>query len=116
MIHEKIEEVQEYFKSKLIAGDYEELRNDSYKLWVEIDGRYTFILWIANGESHLRLYSDCDDGGNNVLSFMDFELSSSDRKKIWSKRMQSIREKEEKRKADADLREYKRLQKKFASK
>ena len=116
MIHEKIKEVQDYFRDKLVNGDYVEIQNDSYKLWVQIDEEYIFILWIANGVSHLHTTYDLNDGGCNVSSFMKLELSDSDKEKIWSKRMDDIAKREEKRKADAELREYKRLQQKFESK
>ena len=108
----KIKEIQEYFKNKLISGDYEILYADHYRIHVIIDSKYVFVLWIANGESHLKIDYDYKFT-KDVISFMDIGFTAAERKKIWSNRIRVIAEKQAKEKADAELKEYHRLKKKF---
>lgn len=108
MIHDKIKEVQDYFKKKLIDGDYEEVSRCSYKLWLKIDEQYLFILWIANGVEFLHVTYGFDEGASEVLSFMNIEFSEYDKKAIWSK----IDQEEKRRREAAEKLQYERLKKK----
>jgi hypothetical protein len=45
---EKIIEVQNYFKNRIINGEYEFLKCDEFKAVISVDG-FIFNLWIANG-------------------------------------------------------------------
>ena len=45
---EKIKEVQDYFKSKLLAKDFEIEIIDSFAAYITIDGIYHFTIWIGN--------------------------------------------------------------------
>ena len=60
-----IKEVQNYFKTKLLAGEFDILNIDKYILTAGIDN-YTFYLWIGNLHvpSAMRLY----EGHNSVMS------------------------------------------------
>lgn len=113
MIEKKIKEVQDYFLSKLIMGDYTVRGNDSYKLWVVIDGKYNFILWIANGADNLRVEYELDSDSNQVMSFMDIHFSESDKNDIWSARMESINKRTRRANEAAEKEEYKRLKAKY---
>lgn len=114
MIHDKIKEVQDYFKKKLIDGDYEEVSHDGYNLWLKIDKQYLFILWIANGVEFLCVTDDLDEGSNEVLSFMNIKFSEYDKKAIWSKRMSMIDQEEKIRREAIEKRQYERLKKKYS--
>ena len=62
----KIKEVQEYFKNKLISGDFKIDEVDQYVLKVTIDDEYKFSLWIGNWQFNTtRLY----DGYYNFIMF-----------------------------------------------
>ena len=54
----KIKEVQDYFKSKLIAGDFEILEICYHTIKVSVENEYEFSIWIANwaNPSHCELY------------------------------------------------------------
>jgi len=53
----KIKEVQDYFKQKLIKGEYEGSDfNDSY-FTATIDGPYNFIIWVGNEGRYCRTWN-----------------------------------------------------------
>ena len=47
-IENKLYEISEYFKSKLLTGDYEFIECGSCTAKILIDGKYTIEAWIAN--------------------------------------------------------------------
>ena len=67
----QIKEVQDYFKNKIIDGEYKINKVDDYSLQVTVDEEYEFSLWTANGVSHFRLY----DG---MFNFVNFEFSEAE--------------------------------------
>lgn len=74
---QKIEEVQQYFINKLVNADFEIKRGDSNILKVIVDGKYPFVIWIANDQpEHLGTYSDTGD------SFMLLPEFTTDQKNI----------------------------------
>lgn len=76
-MEEKIQEVEQYFRNKLISGDYVVESVDAYIWSVLVDNKYIFHLWVANGEPHCEI--------NNTLnkSYMYLKLSVDDRRKLW---------------------------------
>jgi hypothetical protein len=46
-MEQKIKEVENYFRKKLIEGEFELLKVDEYNMEVSIDG-YIFNLWVSN--------------------------------------------------------------------
>jgi hypothetical protein len=65
----KISEVQNYFKQKLIKGEYEGSNfNDSY-FTATIDGLYNFIIWVGNSEKFCRTWNAI---GNFFMVLPDF--------------------------------------------
>jgi hypothetical protein len=44
----KIKEVQDYFKAKMLAGEFEMLDVETYQCSIRIDGKYDFFIWTAN--------------------------------------------------------------------
>jgi hypothetical protein len=69
----KIKEVHDYFKNKIIEGDYIVFKKTSYVWSIEIDKEFKFYLWISNGSSSL----ECYEHDNN---FMNIQLSLKERK------------------------------------
>lgn len=55
MIKQKLTEVGNYFKNKVIEGDFEVISMDNEIMVIEIDG-YKFNLWIPNGEYFFKFY------------------------------------------------------------
>jgi hypothetical protein len=47
-IEKQLSEIGEYFKKKVIDGDYEYLGCTEHVAKIRIDGKYHFLLWIAN--------------------------------------------------------------------
>ena len=47
-MEEKIKEVQDYFKSKILAGEFELLSTDEWHCEIQIDKKYNFHFWMAN--------------------------------------------------------------------
>lgn len=47
----KIQEVQEYFKNKILTGNFTVLSVKEYALEIKIDGEYLFTIWVGNEET-----------------------------------------------------------------
>lgn len=86
----KINEVQQYFKDKLLAGDFKIQEISEYVLRISIDDEYVFNLWIGNMDIADNM--KCYDVYYNFmhLSFTEEEriqlkLGVSDNIKLWRK-------------------------------
>lgn len=73
---EVIVSVHDYFRDKLIKGDFETGKNNQFHIDCIIDGDYRFTIWWANEDYGIRT---CED------SFMNINLRVNDKKSIWSK-------------------------------
>lgn len=47
-MEEQIKAVQEYFKAKILSGDFEVKDVDQHYFEFEIDAKYYFIIWVGN--------------------------------------------------------------------
>ena len=47
-IEKKINEISDYFKNKILAGDFDFIKCDECTARILIDNKYKFELWIAN--------------------------------------------------------------------
>tara|TARA_R100000900_G_scaffold144902_1_gene129708 strand:+ start:174 stop:533 length:360 start_codon:yes stop_codon:yes gene_type:complete len=68
LVEIQIKEIQDYFRNKIIDGEYEVITADSYTLQVAVDGEYKFCLWTSNGEDMFRLYE-------GMYNFIELEFS-----------------------------------------
>lgn len=72
---EKIIEIQQYFKNKLLAGEFTILKMKENTCKIEIDGEYQFIIWIGNFIKYpelTRLYE-------YEASFMQLDMTEEER-------------------------------------
>ena len=51
-IDEKLNEIAEYFKQKLLSGDFEFVSCDEYAAKIIIDKKYDMHVWIANSHEN----------------------------------------------------------------
>jgi hypothetical protein len=104
-----LKEVNDYFRDKIVVGDYtvEERGERTYKLI--IDGKYTFNLWIANGEDYFGCY-DSSFSTNTI----DVKFRVEDKLKAFKIIKKDIAETIGKEREAKEREEFKRLQKKFA--
>lgn len=109
----KIAEIREYFVSKMINADYEEVESDRYTMLIRIDGEYDFILWTSNGKDSLSIYHGLDQKFSIAYSFMDIKFTTKEKGLIWRKRMSDKKEKEQKQKELAEKKQYELLKKKY---
>lgn len=56
-MEQKIAEVQQYFINKLATADFDIVRGGLFILWVLIDGKYKFCLWIGSGVTFFHPYN-----------------------------------------------------------
>lgn len=63
---EKIIEVENYFKSKLLSNDFEIKEIKECTLSLSIDNKYIFTIWIGNFD--LDNYIELYEGGFNYIS------------------------------------------------
>lgn len=48
----KIIEIQEYFRTKIVNGNFKTVKIDAHNVDIIVDGIYNFRIWIASGESY----------------------------------------------------------------
>ena len=78
MKKEAIIAVQEYFKEKLLNGEFEFIEFSEHITTVAIDQDYIFLLWTANGSKHLKIYE-------NRISTMNLAFTEIEQKIIWGR-------------------------------
>lgn len=106
-IESKIKEVHDYFKNKIVSGDFTEKNIDSYRMSILVDGKYPFTVWIANGDYGIgTCNSFCDE------NFMTIKFNAKDKKILWGKIKARISE----RVLDIEKAEYERLKNKYENK
>ena len=72
---EKIKEIESYFISKLVEGNYTVVQFKAPFVMVDIDG-YKFTLWTSNGVQFTSTYKGC-------YNFMDLDFSDEQKKSIY---------------------------------
>jgi hypothetical protein len=106
----KIKEVNNYFKGKVINNEYEVLFIDAYTIQINIDELYIFALWIGNGKEAL--------GTRNCMydSFMSLKFTQEEREEAWVYIKKHIDELYGKLKEEEEKREFERLKQKYEAK
>ena len=108
---EKIKEVQDYFKKKLLSGQFKVTEISEHLLHITIDGNYTFCIWVGNPNlpnTRDQHSTDCDN------NFIHLNLNQKERitlhsrtKKIVSKYRKDVLVKEKRNKIKKLERELK---------
>ncbi len=66
-IEDKIKKVSDYFKTKIIEGDYKFIKCNEHKATIHIDNKYMIDLWIANDiDRYLDIYQPGDILSNEI--------------------------------------------------
>jgi hypothetical protein len=78
-IEDKIKEVSDYFKEKLLEGDYKFIKCNEHKATVQIDNKYMVDLWTAND---IKRYLDVYEPGSILSNEISFN-SEKERIKVW---------------------------------
>lgn len=76
-MEKKIKEVAEYFKGKLLEGDFKFIKADEFRATVEID-KHILDLWIANEKWNLKV----DNIGDLLGKYLTFN-NEEEVTKIW---------------------------------
>jgi hypothetical protein len=76
-IDNKIKEVAEYFKGKLLEGEFKFIQADDFRAAVEID-KHLLNIWIANGKWNLNV----DNVGVLIGKYLTFS-NEEEVSKIW---------------------------------
>lgn len=71
-MEELIKQVQEYFKEKLLSGDFKIVKVDEYREWIQIDEKYNFCIWMRNNAKFRRIYE-------SEYNFMHIDLNDEER-------------------------------------
>jgi len=69
----KIKEVQQYFRRKIVAGNCEVIEHGQYSWIVKVED-YEFNIWVANGEEYI-----------SIKGFMIIPLNDADKIAIWNR-------------------------------
>ena len=105
---EKIQEVQRYFKDKLLNADFEVISCDAYYLKVLIDGEYKFNIWLSSGPVYRNVIS-----GGAQKSFMNLHLTSEDKEELFNVTEPIVFELYKKQEQEAERKRYLELKNKF---
>ena len=78
----KIKEVHDYFRDKLIKGDFKVEQIKSHEIYLIIDNEYLFVIWSSNKD-----YGIQTRGADtlNKGSFIDITFRFKDKKALWGK-------------------------------
>lgn len=80
----KIKEVHDYFRDKLIKGNFKVKLIQEHNILLIIDNKYLFIIWVANQD--YGIHTDyCLIESESKFSFMDINFREKDKKAIWGK-------------------------------
>jgi ribulose-5-phosphate 4-epimerase/fuculose-1-phosphate aldolase len=71
----KIKEVQDYFKAKLLAGEFELIKCTNATISVKVDEHYTFFIWAENNVRNREL-SGLDK------SFIDLSFTDNEKQRL----------------------------------
>jgi hypothetical protein len=82
-IDKAIQDIADYFKAKLVKGEFEFLRSDIHTATILIGGRYEFEIWISNRQpDNLAFYSSFPfDRKTGVEDF--FQMTWDEKRKAW---------------------------------
>ncbi len=67
----KIQEVQDYFKNKILEGDFKLIQIEQYECTLLIDSKYPFQVWLGNFDRPELRYI-------TKTSFMNIELNDAE--------------------------------------
>ena len=69
----QIEEVQNYFKSKLVNGDYEPVEFTPNYVRVIVDSNFAFTIWVGNDGKFCRQWNYMDNQFMLLTEFSEIE-------------------------------------------
>lgn len=81
-IKQKLQEVGDYFKQKVIAGEYEVIGISPHTASIEIDGEYKFKLWISTSECYLDFYFIMPEEVAFIAPYLKF--TEEEQSNIWN--------------------------------
>lgn len=103
-LKKQIKEVQDYFKNKIVNGEYKVTAADDYSLQITIDGEYKFCLWTSNGADMFRLYE-------GMYNFVELEFSEAEATLAFAKCKEARKQAWEDKIRPQKLKELEKLQK-----
>lgn len=107
---DKIQEVHDYFKNKIINGDYKSsglVKNEASPVKVIVDDEYLFDIWIGNGADYF------DVGGIFGEAFMELQFTPAEKKKAYNNISSIIKDTYVQKVRQEKLEIYERLKKEF---
>ena len=84
-MEKQIKNLQDYFKRKILKGDFEVKEFKEQYIVIIVDSKYIFNLWVANGYKHFDLWTMNTFSPNFIL--FDF---TEDEKKICYSNLEQI--------------------------
>jgi len=70
----KISEVQQYFKNKIVNGDYDVVTFETNHVKVKVDNEFDFIIWTGNSTLYCKQWAFMD---NQFMLLPEFTESES---------------------------------------
>jgi len=112
-LEKKIEDIQNYFKGKILSGDFEEVQSTRHEWWIKVDNKFDFIFWVANGVECFNQYYGTDEGANHHYNFIKLTFTENEAQVVWKARIEKKEEYFNKIRDEAEKAQYERLKKKF---
>ena len=100
----QIKEVQDFFRNKIVNGEYKVNKVDDYTLQITVDGEFKFCLWTSNGASHFRLYE-------GMYNFVELEFSEAEAELAFAKCEEARKQAWEDKVRPQKLKQLEKLQK-----
>jgi hypothetical protein len=79
-MNKEIKKVENYFKAKIIAGDFKVTKVADHHIAIWVDKKYKFIIWTANESYGLDTYN-CSFV--ETSSYMNFKFTKAQKLKAW---------------------------------
>lgn len=103
---EVIHSVHDYFRDKLVSGNFKVVSINDHTIIVKIDDEFTFSIWHANKDYGIETYA-------NEANQMLINFRVKDKAKLWSKIKKILGDKIDKKREAEEKRQYEILKAKF---
>jgi hypothetical protein len=84
---QQIQQIRNYFKSKILKGDYLITTHSDCSIGITIDKEFVFNLWIANGSQYFGLFNS-----DNHINTVSLDFTNDEKKEAYSKIEPTLKE------------------------
>lgn len=105
-IEVKIKEIQDYFKQRILKGEFDLMNCGEYHVTISVEKKYPFTFWTGNGRNYCKQYVECI-----YPNFVYLQTENSENKQIYEVLKPHVDQYKETILKSEKLQEYLKLQK-----